>query len=112
MADATQPPALLQVHVTVPNSGIAREIADDLVGQGLAACVQIVGDIDSTYLWDGEIERTQESLLILKTDAALFAPLAARVRELHPYEVPQVTAVPIVAADEAYADWMRSVLRG
>lgn len=105
-------PSFIQVHITVPNAGLARDIADDLVGTRLAACVQVVADIGSTYVWDGEVERTQESLLIAKTDAALFDRLAARVRELHPYEVPQVTAAPIVAVDAAYAEWMRSVLGG
>lgn len=100
----------IQVHVTVPSAGLAREMADDLVGAGLAACVQIVGDIGSTYVWEGEVERSEESLLIAKTMAARFDDLAERVRQLHPYDVPQVTAAPITHVDDAYAEWMRSVL--
>lgn len=100
----------VQVHITVPVAGLARDMADDLVGSQLAACVQVIGDIGSVYTWDGDIERADESLIIAKTATTRFAALAARVRERHPYEVPQVTATPIVAVDEAYAAWMRSVL--
>ena len=101
----------VQVHVTVPSAGLARDIAETLVAEGLAACAQVIADIDSTYVWEGEVERSQESLLIAKTAADRFDALATRVRELHPYEVPQVTATAIAQVDGAYAEWMRSVLR-
>ncbi|MBC9956604.1 divalent-cation tolerance protein CutA [Yimella sp. cx-51] len=102
----------VQVHVTVPSAGVARDIADVLVGERLAACVQVIADIASTYSWGPEIERSQESLLLAKTTLETFDALAIRVRQLHPYEVPQVTGTPILSVDAAYAEWMRSVLRG
>lgn len=103
---------LVEIRVSVPSSGLARDIAEALVGERLAACVQVIPEVQSTYAWEGGLEQSQESLVTAKSTDELFDRVAARVRELHPDEVPQVIALPIVRVDTAYADWMRSVLHG
>ncbi len=68
--------------------------------------MQVAGPITSTYRWQGAIETGEEWLCLAKTMKANYAPLEAAIRELHPYEVPEILAVPIVAAHQAYLDWL------
>ncbi|MFJ2030530.1 divalent-cation tolerance protein CutA [Streptosporangium sp. NPDC087985] len=78
-----------------------------MVGGRLAADAQIVAPIESTYWWAGEIRRSEEWLLLMKTTVDRFEELARRVRELHSYEVPQIIAVPLVAGTADYLEWIR-----
>ena len=95
------------VFVTAPDAEDASRIARVLVEEGLCACASVVGPIRSIYRWQGRvIDDDAEALLVLKTRGALFAPLEARVRELHPYEVPEIIALPITAGSEAYLLWI------
>ncbi len=84
----------------------ARLIANALVRERLAACANIVSPISSVYRWKGEVQTETEHLMIIKTRANLFEKVAARVKELHSYEVPEVIALPIVAGSRAYLDWV------
>ena len=84
----------------------ATSIANALVGERLAACVNIVSPIKSIYRWEGEVQTDTEHLMIIKTRANLVAKLEARVKELHSYEVPEVIAVPIVVGAKSYLDWV------
>ncbi|GAA1244831.1 periplasmic divalent cation tolerance protein [Oryzihumus leptocrescens] len=98
--------------MTVGAPDEADRIAAALVGEGLAACVQVVPGITSVYRWEGLVERSAELLLLAKTTDELFDRLAARVVELHSYDTPEVLAVPVVRASEGYAVWLReSVVR-
>ncbi len=72
----------------------------------MAACVQVAGPIASTYRWQGAIETSQEWLCLAKTMKANYEALEAAIRELHPYEVPEILAFPIVAAHQAYLEWL------
>jgi len=101
----------IAVLVTVGSRDEGARIADALVSEELAACVTLVGPIQSVYRWQGAVQRDEELLLIVKTRAALFEPLAARVRELHSYETPEVIALPITAGSQAYLDWLRGATR-
>ncbi len=92
--------------VTVPDTAVGTAIADALVGEQLAACVNRVEGVHSTYRWEGKIERAAEALLIIKTRAALVPAVIARVRALHPYTVPEVIALPIEDGNPAYLDWL------
>jgi periplasmic divalent cation tolerance protein len=99
----------LIVLVTVPSREDGERIAEPLVGEGLAACVNIVGPIRSIYRWQGEICRDDEHLLLIKSTRARYAALEARVKELHSYEVPEVVALPIEMGSAAYLEWVRAM---
>lgn len=90
----------------------ADRIAEALVGERLAACVNILGAVRSVYRWQGAIERADEIAMIAKTTEALFERLAARVRTLHSYDTPAIVAWPIVAGDAAYLDWIAAETDG
>jgi periplasmic divalent cation tolerance protein len=94
------------VLMTAPNREEAGRIAEMLVEGGLAACVQIVPEIESVYRWKGETQREQEVLLLAKTTRARFDDLTVRVNAMHSYETPEIIALPITDAAEAYLKWL------
>ena len=96
----------LLVLVTVPNEETATKLAEALVGEQLAACVNVLDGVRSIYRWKGAVERDDELLCICKTTRDGFEKLRARVVELHPYEVPEVVALPIEAAHAPYLAWI------
>ncbi len=95
------------VFCTVPSRDVAEKIADKLVGDRLAACVNILGGVRSIYTWKGEVCRDDELLLVIKSRAALFESLRAAVIALHPYEVPEIISLPIQEGHEPYMQWLR-----
>ena len=101
----------LIVFVTVAARADGERIAEALVGEQLAACVNIVGPIRSIYRWQGEICRDDEHLLIIKTTRARYAALEARVKALHSYEVPEVVALPIELGSAQYLAWIGDMTR-
>jgi len=105
MTKYSKPEARL-VLVTAPNEAGARAIARALVGDGLAACVNVLGPIRSIYRWRGAIEDEAEYLLLIKTSARLYTRLERRVQELHSYEVPEVIALPIETGSAPYLKWL------
>lgn len=94
------------VLVTAPDSDVAANIARVLVGEHLAACANIVPGIRSIYFWEGAVQDEGEVLMIIKTRRELFDALSARVTSLHPYSMPEVVALPIVAGAEPYMKWL------
>ena len=102
---------LIVAVTTVETEDDAQAIAQALVGEGLAACVQIER-IDSVYRWAGTVQQSAERRLLVKTTAERWPALQARIRELHPYELPAVYAWPVTHADAAYADWVLSAVAG
>lgn len=105
--------ASIVVYVTVGSSDEGKRIARALVEERLAACVNQLPGVRSTYRWQGKIEEGSEELLIIKTNEDLFAALQRRVCELHSYAVPEVIAVPVTAGSEAYLQWLdEQVLHG
>jgi periplasmic divalent cation tolerance protein len=96
----------LIVLVTVPNEETATKLAEALVGEKLAACVNVLDGVRSIYRWKGAVERDDELLCICKTTRDGFEKLRARVVELHPYEVPEVVALPIEAGHTPYLAWL------
>ncbi|GAB4172649.1 MAG: divalent-cation tolerance protein CutA [Wenzhouxiangellaceae bacterium] len=101
------PSRLLLVHTTVGDREQAARIGRTLVEEHLAACVSIVDGAESIYPWQGRIERARETGLLIKTTASGFETLARRLRELHPYELPELLATEVVEADPGYAQWLR-----
>lgn len=102
----------LQVQITFPDRASAEKAAKSLIELRLAACAQICGEIRSLYTWKGVCESSLETLLLAKTKAALFDRLIEAVRERHPYDCPQIVALPIVAANEDYLDWLDEQVGG
>jgi periplasmic divalent cation tolerance protein len=100
----------ISVYIVTSDQSEATRIADALVAERLAACVNILGAVRSVYRWQGEIERADEVALIAKSRADLFNRLAARVRSLHSYDTPAIVAWPIVAGDPDYLGWIDAEL--
>ena len=94
------------VFLTAANGEEATRLADLLIGAHLAACVQILPEMESVYRWEGKIERQSEILLIAKTTTAKFAELEREVRALHSYETPEIVAVPMIAGSSPYLAWL------
>lgn len=103
-----QPSDLTFSYVTAPDPGTAGAIARAAVEEGLAACANFWPGMVSVYRWEGKIEEAQETVLILKTRAALLPALAARVAELHSYAVPCVVGLPVSGGHGPYLDWLRT----
>jgi len=97
---------VLVVLSTMPPA-LAERLAETLVGERLAACVNLVGPVRSIYRWEGAIHKDEELLAVIKTTAARADALIARLRELHPYQVPEILAVPVAQGLPAYLEWVR-----
>lgn len=98
---------LIVVYVTVGSGEEADRMAQALVGEQLAACVNRVRSIQSVYRWQGKVEQNDEELLIIKTRRQLFPALEKRVKELHSYSVPEIIGLPIIEGSEDYLNWLR-----
>jgi periplasmic divalent cation tolerance protein len=96
----------LVVFVTTSNDQEAASIADALVSERLAACVNILGAIESVYRWEGKITRDREVLIIIKTTAERYPELELRIRELHSYSTPEVVALKIERGSADYLTWI------
>ncbi|MCP5426229.1 MAG: divalent-cation tolerance protein CutA [Gammaproteobacteria bacterium] len=100
----------LVVCCTCPDQPIAERIAEALVGEKLAACVNILTGVVSIYRWQGHLQRDAEVLLVIKTRDDRYPTLEQRIQELHPYEVPEVIALPVVRGASSYLDWISGSL--
>ncbi len=99
-------PSPLLIFCTCPDQTTAERIAETVVRERLAACVNLVPGLTSIYRWEGQIQRDTELLLLVKTRAAVYPLLEARIRELHPYQVPEIIALPIQTGSATYLDWI------
>ena len=99
---------MVVVLVTCPSPAVARRVAQRLVVDHVAACVNVVPSVESTFRWQGKIERCREALLVIKTTAARFERLRRAVLRLHPYGVPEIIALPVVAGYPPYLQWVVS----
>jgi periplasmic divalent cation tolerance protein len=104
------PPEAIVVLTTCPDEPAASRIARNLVESGLAACVSRVGPVHSTYRWQGAVQDEPEVLLVIKTVIARYSELEMRLKSLHPYEVPEIIALPIAAGSTEYLGWLQAVL--
>ena len=96
------------VLLTAASGEEAARVAQMLVGSQLAACVQIMPEMESLYRWQGNIERQSEVLLIAKTIRSKFDQLEREVRALHSYETPEIVALPVLAGSVPYLEWLVS----
>lgn len=101
----------LVVLVTTTSPDQAAAIARAVVEERLAACGNVLPQLRSIYRWEGAVREDAETLLLLKTTRGRFEALRARVVALHPYEVPEVIAVPVARGHAAYLDWVKASTR-
>jgi periplasmic divalent cation tolerance protein len=100
----------VEITTTTASRDDARRVARALVERRLAACVQIRGPIESIYRWQGNVETAEEWQCVAKTRRELFSQVEQAIRELHPYEVPEILAVEIARASKAYERWLEEGL--
>lgn len=100
-----------QVTTTLPDREASDRLARAAVEERLAACAQIEGPVASTYRWQEGVETATEWYCHFKTSAARLPALMSRIRELHPYDVPEIIAVPLLDGDAAYLGWIRDSVR-
>ena len=97
---------VLLAFCTCPDQTAADRITEALVREGLAACVNQIIGVQSVYRWEGKLRRDSEVLLLMKTTTARFDILAARLLELHPYDLPEIIAAPITGGVSEYLQWV------
>jgi periplasmic divalent cation tolerance protein len=102
----------LLVLTNLPDRESAEKLAALLVEQRLAACVNVLAACSSVYRWNGKIQRDEEHPLLIKTAGDRYPALQAAIRANHPYELPEIIAVPIAHGLPAYLDWVESETRG
>lgn len=95
------------VLCTCPDNTSARQLAQTLLSEKLAACVNLIPQVTSLYYWQGKMEESQEVQLVIKTRRTMFGVLQERLLALHPYEVPEILALPILCGNLAYLQWVQ-----
>ena len=101
----------IQVFTTTGSPEEAQQIAETLVREGLAGCVQVLGPIRSMYRWQGAVETAEEWLCLIKSRSDLYPQLEAAIKALHSYEVPEIIAVAVTHGYEPYLTWLSDSLR-
>jgi periplasmic divalent cation tolerance protein len=104
-------PKHLLVLTTCPGSITAKKMANELVVERLAACVQIIPGVQSFFRWVGKVDTSEELLLLIKTTSERLPDLQTRIKSLHPYELPEIVAVPISDGLEGYLAWIEANTR-
>ena len=98
---------VLLAIVSCPDAETANRLATTLVQEGLVACVNQLPEVTSVYRWEGRLQTETEILLLAKTTRARLASVTNRVHALHPYELPEVIALPVCGGSQRYVDWVR-----
>ena len=94
------------VLITASSREEAQKIASGVLADKLAACANILENVESHFWWQGKLDQAKETLVILKTRKALFNKLTQKIKSLHSYEVPEIIALPIISGNKAYLDWI------
>jgi len=103
---------VLLVLTNLPDHATAVTLANTLIEEKVAACVNILGACQSVYRWQGKVERAQEIPLLIKTTASRYAELEAVIRCWHPYELPEIIAVPVAQGLPGYLEWVAGEVNG
>ena len=101
----------IQVITTIDSKVGAEKIAEVLIESHLAACVQIIGPIVSTYWWNEKIETSEEYLCLIKTKESCYKDVENTIKKIHNYDVPEIIACPITEGNKTYLDWISSVVK-
>jgi periplasmic divalent cation tolerance protein len=96
------------VMTNLPTREAALGLAREMIARRLAACVNVLAECTSVYRWQGEVENATETPVLIKTRAALFPEVETAIRQLHPYELPEIIAVPVSCGSSEYLDWVSS----
>lgn len=99
------------VLVTAPSEECAKEIAKHILGRNLCACVSIQNSITSLFYWGGELQEEKECLLLIKSTMELFTELEVCIKSHHPYDVPEIIAIPIAKGHEPYLSWLQESVK-
>jgi len=102
---------LIQIQCTVPSKKVAKKIARALVEERLCACVNVLPKLTSFYIYEGEFCEDEERLLLIKTDERHYRDVEKRIIQLHPYEVPEIIALPVIKGSKEYLKWVKKALR-
>ena len=100
-------PEFIQIYTTVAKRSDAERIAKTLFEKKLSACTQIIGPITSVYRWKGNMEKSKEWLCIAKSKKSHYKKIERAIKEIHPYELPEIIAVPIIEGSNGYFNWMK-----
>jgi len=101
----------IQIFTTTASKEDAKNISREVVQKRLAACTQIIGPITSTYWWKDQVEEEEEWLCIMKTANKLYGELEKLIKGIHPYEEPEIVAVPIISGSQGYLEWLEKEVR-
>jgi periplasmic divalent cation tolerance protein len=99
------------IYCTVPDQQTAETISENLVKEKLAACCNIVSGLKSVYRWEKKIQSADELLLIIKSRSSLYSEIETRIKDLHPYTVPEIIALPLINGSVEYLNWMDENVR-
>ena len=108
--DSNHPGKAVQIVTAVETREVAEEIAQSLLAEHLAACVQIAGPVSSAYWWKGAIERSEEWIVTVKSTRDRYRTIERQIVSLHTYDTPEIIAVPVIEGSQRYLAWMSSVL--
>ncbi|KAG2327858.1 hypothetical protein Bca52824_010586 [Brassica carinata] len=111
MEESSKTVPSIVVYVTVPNREAGKKLANSIVQEKLAACVNIVPGVESVYEWEGKVQSDSEELLIIKTRQSLLESLTEHVKANHEYDVPEVIAFPITGGSDKYLEWLKNSTR-
>lgn len=100
-------PKYIQILTTVAKKSDAERIARILFDKNLSACTQIVGPITSVYRWKGKLEKSKEWLCVVKTKSTLYRKVEYAIKSIHPYELPEIVATPIIEGSREYLGWIQ-----
>lgn len=106
------PDKFVTILMTAASKKEARRIISELIKKRLVACANLLNGVDSTFIWKGKVDKSKEVLVIFKTRKNLFKKVAARIRRLHSYEVPEIIALPIVDGSKEYLKWLDTAVSG
>jgi periplasmic divalent cation tolerance protein len=101
----------IQIFTTTENKEDAEKIAKSLIEKRLAGCIQIIGPISSIYWWKNKIETSQEWLCIIKSKKKLYEEIEKSIKEIHPYEIPEIIAMQIISGSKDYLKWLDNELK-
>jgi len=96
----------IEVKTTVSSKETAEKLSNEILNKKLAACIQIIGPVESKYWWKGKIEEDKELVLIIKSKASLYKELEKTILKLHPYEEPEIVVIPILEGSKGYLNWI------
>ena len=103
---------MIVIITTVPDRALANTLADKLVRERLAACVQILPQMISVYFWEGEVQRDEEHMLLIKTSRDKYSAVEAFIKENHTYDVPEIVALESVSVSDKYREWLEGYIDG